>query len=258
MADIKPLTSALAALASAAMRRGRAWWLRRAGEALVVIAFLHATVFGCIPAFELGTNPNAPPATFGGPISDIHIIQARAEALDLLLSIYDALAEQIGTGPWTPPPESGQYQAGSSESEEPRCPGGTTREWYVLTDSSMLTINTKEAVPIVRELATPYGFVKDAGYGSFIRHTDEARIDIFDTGIFITTGCHTGKPFEGWPAGTEAVPDYLRTTGRAPVGGGGRSPERDTWPAQTPTAPVPAPPSAQEPPAQSASDRRSP
>ena len=53
MADIKPLTSALAALVSAAMRRGRAWWLRRAGEALVVIAFLHATVFGCIPAFEL-------------------------------------------------------------------------------------------------------------------------------------------------------------------------------------------------------------
>ena len=228
MADIKPLTSALAALVSAAMRRGRAWWLRRAGEALVVIAFLHATVFGCIPAFELGTNPNVLPATFGGPVSDIHIIQARAEALDLLLSIYDALAKQIGAGPWTPPPESGQYQAGSSESEEPRCPGGTTREWYVLTDSSMLTINTKEAVPIVRELATPYGFVKDAGYGSFIRHTDEARIDIFDTGIFITTGCHTGKPFEGWPAGTEAIPDYLRTTGRAPVGGGGRSPERDS------------------------------
>ena len=76
--------------------------------------------------------------------------------------------------------------------------------------------------------------------------------------ISITTGCHTGKPFEEWPAGTEAVPNYLRTTGRAPVGGGGRSPERDTWPAQTPTAPVPAPPSAQEPPAQSASDRRSP
>lgn len=257
MLDIKPLTSALAALASAAMRRGRAWWLRRAGEALVVIAFLHATLFGCIPAFELGTNPNAPPATFGGPVSDIHIIQARAEALDLLLSIYDALAEQVGAGPWTPPPESGQYQAGSSESEEPRCPSGTARERYFLASASINTLYTHETVLIIEDLSAPYGFVKE-GYGNFTRHTDEARIDIFDTGISITTGCHTGKPFEGWPAGTEAVPDYLRTTGRAPVGGGGRSPERDTWPAQTPTAPVPAPPSAQEPPAQSASDRRSP
>ena len=44
MADIKPLTSALAALVSAAMRRGRAWWLRRAGEALVVIAFLSTKI----------------------------------------------------------------------------------------------------------------------------------------------------------------------------------------------------------------------
>lgn len=257
MVDIKPLTSALAALASAAMRRGRAWWLRRAGEALVVIAFLHATLFGCIPAFELGTNPNAPPATFGGPVSDIHIIQARAETLDLLLSIYDALAEQVGAGPWTPPPESGQYQASSSESEEPRCPSGTTRERYFLASASINTLYTHETVLIIEDLSAPYGFVKE-GYGNFTRHTDEARIDIFDTGISITTGCHTGKPFEGWPAGTEAVPDYLRTTGRAPVGGGGRSPERDTWPARTPTAPVPAPPSAQEPPAQSASDRRSP
>ena len=257
MLDIKPLTSALAALASAAMRRGRAWWLRRAGEALVVIAFLHATLFGCIPAFELGTNPNAPPATFGGPVSDIHIIPARAEALDLLLSIYDALAEQVGAGPWTPPPESGQDQAGSSESEEPRCPSGTARERYFLASASINTLYTHETVLIIEDLSAPYGFVKE-GYGNFTRHTDEARIDIFDTGISITTGCHTGKPFEGWPAGTEAVPDYLRTTGRAPVGGGGRSPERDTWPAQTPTAPVPAPPSAQEPPAQSASDRRSP
>ena len=54
MADIKPLTSALAALVSAAMRRGRAWWLRRAGEALVVIAFLHATVFGCAAVGVIG------------------------------------------------------------------------------------------------------------------------------------------------------------------------------------------------------------
>jgi len=195
MLDIKPLTSALAALASAAMRRGRAWWLRRAGEALVVIAFLHATVFGCIPAFELGTNPNAPPATFGGPVSDIHIIQARAEALPPPLRIPAPPAEQPGAGPWTPPPESGQYQAGSSESEEPRCPGGTTRERYFLASASINTLYTHEAVLIIEDLSAPYGFVKE-GYGNFTRHTDEARIDIFDTGISITTGCHTGQPLD--------------------------------------------------------------
>ena len=36
------------------------------------------------------------------------------------------------------------------------------------------------------------------------------------TSIIVTTGCHKGHAFTNWPAGTEAVPDNLRTTGHAP------------------------------------------
>ena len=32
--------------------------------------------------------------------------------------------------------------------------------------------------------------------------------------VRIDTGCAKGEVYEGWPAGTEAVPERLRTTGR--------------------------------------------
>ena len=54
---------------------------------------------------------------------------------------------------------------------------------------------------------------------TFYRTTDNASISLrlgVTTSIIVTTGCHKGHAFTNWPAGTEAVPDYLRTTGHAP------------------------------------------
>ena len=57
--------------------------------------------------------------------------------------------------------------------------------------------------------------------------------------VSITTGCHPGTAFQDWPAGTEAVPDYLRTTGHADA--------QDTT-----ATPIPPSPTAPEQPAPTA------
>ena len=68
--------------------------------------------------------------------------------------------------------------------------------------------------------------------------------------VSITTGCHPGTAFQDWPAGTEAVPDYLRTTGHADAQDTTNYPDMDTWPAPAP--PIPPSPTAPEQPAPTA------
>lgn len=52
---------------------------------------------------------NAPPS-FEGTMDDTPITEARAQTIDLLLEIYQALEDQTGLGPWEPVTDEYQIQ----------------------------------------------------------------------------------------------------------------------------------------------------
>lgn len=230
--------------------RSRVWWRRGAGV-LLVVAFAYAMIYGCGTFLIEGIDPNTKPERFTGPRSDIPITQARADTLNLLLTIYDTLTRDHIVDAWVPPapgPGRGGYQARiGGEYDQPVCPEGTTNEIYALAEATETTpgsLHSEHAVILIGQAATSHGFTKDAGYGDYRRLTDGARIYFSGYAIVITTGCHPGTPFQDWPTGTEAIPDYLRTTGHDL----NRDTSTDTWPTQTPTNPIPSPATDQPPP----------
>lgn len=198
---------------------------------LLVVAFAYATIYGCGTFLIEGIDPNTKPERFTGPRSDIPITQARADTLNLFLTIYDTLTRDHIVDAWVPPapgPGGGGYQARiGGEYDQPVCPEGTTNEIYALaeaTETTLGSLHSEHAVILIGQAATSHGFTKDAGYGDYRRLTDGAQIDFSNSqAVRITTGCHKGATLGGWPSGTEAVPDYLRTTGRAPQAGGNGS-----------------------------------
>ena len=236
-------------------RPGRArsrTWRRPVAGILLVVAFTYATIYGCGTFLIEGIDPNTKPERFTGPRPDIPITQARADTLNLLLTIYDTLTRDHIIDAWVPPapgPGGGGYQARiGSEYDQPVCPEGTTNEIYALAEATETTpgsLHSEHAVILIGQAATSHGFTKDAGYGDYRRLTDGAQIDFSNSqAVRITTGCHPGTPFQDWPTGTEAIPDFLRTTGHNL----NRDTSTDTWPTQTPTNPIPSPATDQPPP----------
>ena len=236
-------------------RPGRArsrTWRRPVAGVLLVVAFAYATIYGCGTSLIRGIDPNTKPERFTGPRSDIPITQARADALNLLLTIYDTLTRDHIVDAWVPPapgPGGGGYQARiGGEYNEPVCSEGTTNERYFLARASRTTPRddpqTDRENAVIEEIMAPHGFINDTRRKEYRRLSDGARIYFSGYAIVITTGCHPGTPFQDWPTGTEAVPDYLRTTGHDL----NRDTSTDTWPTQTPTNPIPSPATDQPPP----------
>ena len=122
--------------------RSRVWWRRGAGV-LLVVAFAYAMIYGCGTFLIEGIDPNTKPERFTGPRSDIPITQARADTLNLLLTIYDTLTRDHIVDAWVPPapgPGGGGYQARiGGEYNEPVCPEGTTNEIYALAEATETT-----------------------------------------------------------------------------------------------------------------------
>lgn len=221
---------------------------------LLVVAFAYATIYGCGTSLIRGIDPNTKPERFTGPRSDIPITQARADTLNLLLTIYDTLTRDHIIDAWVPPapgPGGGGYQATTADKEKPVCPEGTTNEEYFLAEAARTTPRddpqTDRENAVIEEIMVPHGFIKDARK-MYRRLSDGARIYFSGYAIVITTGCHPGTPFQDWPTGTEAIPDYLRTTGRGATEDRDVYPDTDTWPTQTPTDPIPSPATDQPPP----------
>ncbi|WP_026408518.1 hypothetical protein [Actinomyces gerencseriae] len=235
--------------------RSRVWWQRGAGV-LLVVAFAYATIYGCGTFLIEGINPNTKPERFTGPRPDIPITQARTDTLNLLLTIYDTLTREHIVDAWVPPapgPGGGGYQARiGGEYNEPVCPEGTTNERYFLARAARTTPRddpqTDRENAVIEEIMAPHGFINDTRRKEYRRLSDGARIYFSGYAIVITTGCHPGTPFQDWPTGTEAVPDYLRTTGRGATEDRDVYPDTDTWPTQTPTNPIPSPATDQPPP----------
>ena len=230
--------------------RSRVWWRRGAGV-LLVVAFVYATIYGCGTFLIEGINPNTKPERFTGPRSDIPITQARTDTLNLLLTIYDTLTRDHIIDAWVPPapgPGGGGYQATTADKEKPVCPEGTTNEEYFLARAARTTPRddpqTDRKYAVIEEIMAPHGFINDTRRKEYRRLSDGARIYFSGYAIVITTGCHPGTPFQDWPTGTEAIPDYLRTTGHNL----NRDTSTDTWPTQTPTNPIPSPATDQPPP----------
>ena len=234
-------------------------WMPVAAKVLLVIVFVYGTASCLVLGLNLNTDTSESTRS-DAPVSDVPITQARAETLGLLLSVYDALDTRADIGPWIPPAPGARdavRQADQEESfdEHSSCPEGTVSERYRLatTPVTKQKLTSSHAYTLIDDLAEPYGFPR-SGNG-YTRSTDGASVSAglsFNEDSFvvsITTGCHPGTAFQDWPAGTEAVPDYLRTTGHADAQDTTDYPDMDTWPAQTPPPPPPPPPPPAQPPA---------
>ena len=208
------------------------WGLSRASRwrwgTLAVVTLVLYVVF-VIPlwrmSYETHARENAPRA-FTGTGDNIPLTQARSDALALQVRIYDALTP-LGAGEWTPPAEGTPiYQA--FRDTWMNCPFGKAGEFYDLASGGHLD-DREAALAAVTPIAEEAGFAvapddqTNQPGATFYRDSDNASISLrlgATTSVVASTGCHKGAALGGWPSGTEAVPDYLRTTGRAPQAGG--------------------------------------
>lgn len=201
-----------------------------------------------------------------GPERPVTIVEARRETVALELELYDYLDKQHGIANWeAPPPTSGMSQA--RESAFMRCPGETRSENWRLAISSVTPndfpepeTKWKQITDGLSSLLTPRGFSQPQlqtmpngdHIAVYFQPTTGERVKInFKTFTLITidTGCARSKdPYDGWPEGTEAIPEHLRTTGRVYYGNyASRQPGDpfiEDWSPITPQTPIPAPPSA--------------
>ncbi|AWE41538.1 MULTISPECIES: LppA family lipoprotein [unclassified Actinobaculum] len=174
------------------------------------------------------------------PAREVPYSEARREAILLLLELQQTLTDEFDVGEWTPPPLGGGEQVGRSDSG---CPAGTVRETWSLATAGPLTEETwPQAVDRFTEILTPLGFGAPSD-GTVAKDTPNVFFFNEDTGVLIrfgynkatavmvTTGCVRGKWSQDWPAGTEVIPEELRTTGRAIHSG-----EPEEWAPYTPPA----------------------
>ncbi len=211
------------------------WGLSRASRwrwgTLAVVTLVLYVMF-VVPlwnmSYETHARENAPRA-FTGTGDNIPLTQARSDALALQVRIYDALTP-LGAGEWTPPAEGTPiYQA--FRDTWMNCPFGKAGEFYDLASGGHLD-DREAALAAVTPIAEEAGFAvapddqTNQPGATFYRDSDNASISLrlgATTSVVASTGCHKGATLGGWPSGTEAVPDYLRTTGRAPQAGGNGS-----------------------------------
>lgn len=215
--------------------------LRACGLAWILVLFLSSCVSG---KDEYMSGNDDTPAR----VSKTSIVEERRQTIGLLLSFYDALSKDFGVGEWDPHPVYAQMEDNISAN----CPVGYVSERYSFAVAGPLsTQNWDAALARMHALAKPLGFgapIKDppgrnGGQSAFFTRPDGAHIEIgyrVKTSIDINTGCAKGEAFEGWPAGTELIPERLRSTGRHEKGD-----PPETWapyaPGGSPSAPVTSP-----------------
>lgn len=209
--------------------------------AWVLVLFLSSCVSG--KEKYMSGNDDTP-----ARVSKASIVEERRQTIGLLLSFYDVLSKDFGVGEWQPM----EVQAQAEESLRLNCPVGYASERYRFAVAGPVSIEKWDAaLARMHALAKPLGFgapIKDppgknGGQSAFFTRPDGARIEIgynVNSLIRIETACAKGEAFEGWPAGTELIPERLRSTGRHE---NGNPPE--TWapyaPGGSPSAPVTSP-----------------
>ena len=183
-----------------------------------VVGALLLFLSSCVSGKDENVNGDVTPTR----VSSLSIVEERRQTIGLLLSFYDMLSKEFGVGEWKPM----KVQAQVEESLRMNCPVGYSSEYYALAVAGPLTPeNWDAALARMEALAKPLGFGparkdppgRNGGRSAFFTRRDGARIEIgYKTNSFIRieTGCAKGEVYEGWPAGTEAVPERLRTTGR--------------------------------------------
>lgn len=180
------------------------------------------------------------PGHIGGetisPIPVVPLVEARRKAILLELKIQDVLTRKYGVGQWNPPQKNSQVTASSTVT----CPDGyVTESWDFATAGPIKDSRWREAVERVYKILKPLGYDKPA-----MRQIRNDHITVFNrpgtgghveirydkaTVIIVNTGCAKGETWEGWPNGTEVLPERLRTTGRAPI-----HLDHEVWPAEAP------------------------
>ena len=160
------------------------------------------------------------------PTRVVPLVEARRNAIQLELKIQSLLTQEYGVGQWNPPQKKGIPQVSASSTVT--CPDEyVTESWDFATAGPIKDSQWRNAVERVYTILKPLGYDKPA-----MRQIRNDHITVFphpDTGGYVKTGCAKGETWEGWPDGTEVLPEHLRTTGRAPI-----DLDHEIWPTAAP------------------------
>ena len=200
------------------------------------------TILGVIMT-ACSTTPE--PGHIGGetvsPTPVVPLVEARRKAILLELKLQGLLTREYGVGQWNPPQKNSQVTASSTVT----CPDEyVTESWDFATAGPIKESQWRQALERVYKTLKPLGYDKPAmrqirnsrrnDHIAVFNHPGTGgRVEIrYDkaTVIIVNTGCAKGETWEGWPDGTEVLPERLRTTGRAPI-----HLEHEVWPAGTPS-----------------------
>lgn len=172
------------------------------------------------------------------PTRVVPLVEARRNAIQLELKIQSLLTQEYGVGQWNPPQKKGIPQVSASSTVT--CPDEyVTESWDFATAGPIKDSQWRNAVERVYTILKPLGYDKPAmrqirnDHITVFPHPDTGgRVEIrYDkaTVIIVNTGCAKGGEWEGWPDGTEVLPEHLRTTGRAPI-----DLDHEIWPTAAP------------------------
>ena len=175
------------------------------------------------------------------PTRVVPLVEARRNAIQLELKIQDLFTREYGVGQWNPPQKNSQVTA----SPKVTCPDGhVTESWDFATAGPIKESQWRQAVERVYRTLKPLGYDKP-GVRQIRNSRRNDHIAVFNhpgtgghveirydkaTVIIVNTGCAKGETWEGWPDGTEVLPERLRTTGRDPI-----HLDHEVWPAGTPS-----------------------
>ena len=175
------------------------------------------------------------------PTRAMPLVEARRNAIQLELKIQGLLTREYGVGQWNPPQKNSQVTASSKVT----CPDGyVTESWDFATAGPIKESQWRQAVERIYKTLKPLGYDKPAmrqirdsrrndHIAVFLHSGTGGRVEIrYDkaTVIIVNTGCAKGETWEGWPDGTEVLPERLRATGRDPI-----HLDHEVWPAGTPS-----------------------
>ena len=183
------------------------------------------------------------------PTRAIPLVDARRNAIQLELRIQNLLTREYGVGVWQPIDKRPQVRTSSTV----KClDDQVTETWRFATAGPIKDSQWKEAVERVYKILKPLGYDKP-GVRQIRNSRSNDHVAVFNhpgtgghveirydkaTVIIVNTGCAKGATWEGWPEGTEVLPERLRTTGRDPI-----HLDHEVWPAEAPSDNSTAPPS---------------
>lgn len=175
------------------------------------------------------------------PTRAIPLVDARRNAIQLELRIQDLLTREYGVGVWQPIDKRPQVRASSTVT----ClDDQVTETWRFATAGPIKDSQWRQAVERVYKILKPLGYNKP-GVRQIRNSRSNDHVAVFNhpgtggrveigydkaTLVSVNTGCAKGETWEGWPDGTEVLPERLRTTGRDPI-----HLDHEVWPAGTPS-----------------------